>query len=56
MNDYVKYLFPEDRNWSEVRDLILICIYQKLHENGISIFDSEEETEEQIFDEVPVIE
>ena len=56
MNDYVKYLFPEDRNWSEVRDLILICIYQKLHENGISIFDSEEETEEQIFDEVPVVE
>jgi hypothetical protein len=36
--------------------LILICIYPKLHENGISIFDSEEETEEQIFDEVPVIE
>lgn len=56
MNDYVKYLFPEDRNWSEIRDLILICIYQKLHENGISIFDSEEETEEQIFDEVPVVE
>jgi len=52
MNDYVKYLFPEDRNWSEIRDLLLICVYQKLHENGISIDD----TDDPIIEDLPVVE
>jgi hypothetical protein len=56
MTDYVKYLFPEDRNWSEIRDLLLICVYQKLHENGISIVEAEEDTDEQIIEDLPVVE
>jgi hypothetical protein len=53
MNDYVKYLFPEDRNWSEIRDLLLICIYQRLHEKGFEIPD--DGTEDTNIDEVPVV-
>lgn len=56
LNDYVKYLFPEDRNWSEVRDLMLICIYQKLHENpniSISEINGDEEEEDV---EIPIVE
>jgi CRISPR-associated protein Cst1 len=57
MHDYVKYLFPEDRNWSEIRDLLLICIYQKLHVNGISIFDSvDSDSTHHEIEEVPVVE
>ncbi|GAB6123233.1 hypothetical protein [Dysgonomonas termitidis] len=55
LNDYVTYLFPEGRNWSEVRDLLLICIYQKLHENNISIYEENEEDDETI-DEIVVTE
>ncbi len=32
LNDYVDYLFPDGQYWSEVRDLLLICLYEKLHE------------------------
>lgn len=53
LDNYVKYLFPEGRNWSEIRDLLLICIYQKLHENNISIYEGEPEDSET---EVPIIE
>lgn len=55
LEDYVKYLFPEGRNWSEIRDLLLICIYQKLHELNISIYDENDEEEGEV-EEVPVIE
>jgi CRISPR-associated protein Cst1 len=37
LTDYVNYLFPDGTNWSEIRDLLLICIYQKLHEKNIQI-------------------
>jgi hypothetical protein len=37
LRDYVGYLFPQGTNWSEIRDLILICFYQKLHEKGIKM-------------------
>jgi len=37
MRDYVNYLFPDGSNWSEIRDLLLICIYQKLHEKNIKV-------------------
>lgn len=52
LNDYVKFLFPEGRNWSEIRDLLLICIYQKLHENNISIYEEGEENE---IEETPIV-
>ena len=37
LEEYVKYLFPENQYWSEIRDLLLISIYQKLHEKNINI-------------------
>jgi CRISPR-associated protein Cst1 len=46
LREYVGYLFPEGTNWKEIRDLMLICIYQKLHENEIPIEIEEEENEE----------
>ena len=32
IEDYTEYLFPDGSNWKETRDLVLIAIYQKLHE------------------------
>lgn len=36
LNEYVDYLFPDGQSWSEVRDLLLICIYERFHEEGIN--------------------
>lgn len=30
--DYVEYLFPDGQSWYEVRDFLLICLYEQLHE------------------------
>ncbi|AYD48406.1 hypothetical protein [Arachidicoccus soli] len=54
LKDYVGSLFPEGRNWSEIRDLLLICIYQQLHEKNISIYADDETENEDI--ELPIIE
>lgn len=32
VQDYVEYLFPDGGNWREIRDVLLIAIYEKLHE------------------------
>jgi CRISPR-associated protein Cst1 len=32
LEDYTEYLFPDGSNWKEMRDLVLIAIYQKLHD------------------------
>jgi len=32
IEDYTEYLFPDGSNWKETRDLVLIAVYQKLHE------------------------
>lgn len=47
VEDYVEYLFPDGGNWSEIRDVLLIAIYQRLHEIHIAvdIEPIEEETE-----------
>ena len=37
LNEYVEYLFPDGTYWSEIRDLLTIAIYQKLHEEKIDI-------------------
>ena len=37
LEEYVEYLFPDSTSWREIRDLMLIAVYQKLHENQISI-------------------
>ncbi len=43
LRDYVKYLFPTGTAWTEIRDLLLICIYQKMHENNIVAPDDGED-------------
>lgn len=45
LEEYAKDLFYEGGNWKEVRDLLLICIFQKMHENKI-FFDAEDEEED----------
>lgn len=37
LNEYVEFLFPDGVNWSEIRDLLLISIYEKLHEKNIQL-------------------
>jgi len=39
MKEYVEYLFPEGTSWKEIRTLLLICLYQKMHEQEI-FFDN----------------
>jgi hypothetical protein len=46
LRDYIGYLFPDGTNWKEIRDLMLICIYQKLHENNIPIEIEDEDIED----------
>jgi CRISPR-associated protein Cst1 len=35
VDDYVNYLFPDGSYWAEIRDLLLIAIYQELHERDL---------------------
>lgn len=37
LEDYVLYLFPDGSFWKDTRDLLLIAIYQKLHESNLLI-------------------
>lgn len=37
VEDYVDYLFPDTSSWIEVRDVLLIAIYQRLHERHTEI-------------------
>lgn len=52
--DYINYLFPDISYWSEIRDLLLIAIYQEMHEKNLILeelkidFESEEIKEENI--------
>jgi CRISPR-associated protein Cst1 len=34
LEEYADYLFPDGTYWGEIRDLLLIAIYQKLHESN----------------------
>lgn len=47
VKDYTEYLFPDGSNWREVRDVLLIAIYQNLHEINmvVEVEPIEEETE-----------
>jgi len=35
LEDYLNYLFPDGSYWAEIRDLLLIAIYQELHERNL---------------------
>lgn len=45
VQEYTDYLFPDSSLWSETRDVLLICLYQKLHEKNIQV-EIEEDDEE----------
>jgi len=34
LEDYVRYLFPDGTSWREIRDLLLISLYEQLHESN----------------------
>ncbi|PMD90539.1 type I-B CRISPR-associated protein Cas8b1/Cst1 [Siphonobacter sp. BAB-5405] len=44
--DEVEYLFPETVSWREIRDLLLIAVYEKLHEKNLHIATEFEEQNE----------
>jgi len=55
VDDYVNYLFPDGSYWAEIRDILLIAIYQELHERDLisdelkmELNPEEEVTNEQI--------
>lgn len=37
VNDYVNYLFSDDSSWKEIRNVLLIAIYERLHQSKINI-------------------
>lgn len=50
MKDYTDYLFGDGGNTSELRDVLLIAIYQKMHELNLKLEVDTEETLEEIND------
>lgn len=56
LDDYVNYLFPDGQYWGEVRDLMLIYFYEKMHDAKISTDVLPEieinETEEELINEL----
>lgn len=45
VKDYVDYLFPDSDSWKEMRDVLLIAIYERLHKlkKKVKIEDNEQE-------------
>ena len=52
LDDYINYLFPDGSFWAEIRDLLLIAIYQELHERKLMSEDLKIELESEIENEV----
>jgi len=52
VEDYVNYLFPDGSYWAEVRDILLIAIYQELHERDLISEELKIEFESEIDEEV----
>ena len=46
VDEYVDYLFSDDIGWGEVRDLLLLAVYEQLHKKQIFITLDEEQPEE----------
>ncbi len=54
MKDYVNYLFPDGQYWGEIRDLLLIHLYEKYHDEGVNRSEIPEgEVEEAVVEEQP---
>lgn len=45
LEEYCNYLFPDTSSWQEMRDVLLIALYQRLHENKMHIEVELEENE-----------
>jgi len=52
VDDYVNYLFPDGSYWAEIRDILLIAIYQELHERDLISEELKIELESEVEDEV----
>ncbi|AEX84725.1 CRISPR-associated protein (Cas_CXXC_CXXC) [Marinitoga piezophila KA3] len=52
LDEYVNYLFPDGQYWSEIRDILLIYLYELLHEENIKNIDVEESNLEEPEDEL----
>ncbi|MBU1009954.1 MAG: type I-B CRISPR-associated protein Cas8b1/Cst1 [Bacteroidetes bacterium] len=52
VDDYVNYLFPDGSYWAEIRDILLIAIYQELHERNLISEELKIELESEVGEEV----
>jgi CRISPR-associated protein Cst1 len=52
LEDYLNYLFPDGSFWAEIRDLLLIAIYQELHERNLITEELKIELESEVENEV----
>ncbi|MPM98266.1 hypothetical protein SDC9_145451 [bioreactor metagenome] len=52
LDDYVNYLFPDGSYWAEIRDILLIAIYQELHERNLISEELKIELESEVEEEV----
>ena len=52
VDDYVNYLFPDGSYWAEIRDILLIAIYQELHERDLISEDLKVELQSEVEEEV----
>lgn len=52
VDDYVNYLFPDGSYWAEIRDILLIAIYQELHERELISEELKVELESEVEEEV----
>ncbi len=43
LQEYVEYLFPDGQSWGEVRDLMLIYLYERLHDAQVETTEIPEE-------------
>jgi len=50
LEEYVNYLFPDGQYWGEVRDLLLIHLYEKFHDEGVNVEETSEESIAEIED------
>ena len=51
VEDYVNYLFPDGSYWAEIRDILLIAIYQELHERNLISEELKIELESEVEEE-----
>lgn len=50
VKDYSEYLFPDGGNWKDIRNILIIAIYEKLHKMGVLIDVAIPESEENELD------